>query len=547
MLKTLQSKFIGLGVLLVVLTIITEILNLQYNQVVNNQRIAVEVLQRHMDADMLHDGIRGNIFSAVVAQQLGDAALLEDSRQEVATMSQQFKTDVTQNLNAPIPPHIRKQFKKIASSVKAYTQYSESMLNDAQNLQSVNAELPQFNHVFGVLEKDQEDCSKLLLAWSKQLATAAQTICIQLQVTLIILFLMAVGLPLYAMVYIFKPLALSIKTMQRLSEGDLEFEVENRNRQDEIGAIAQTLQTFRDNALEKRRMEQAQQQLEKEQQGKQAQSALAKKFEDQIAGIIKAVVDAAGTLNLATDSLNQSINNSNNKAGMAVQYAEMTTQNVNSVASAVEEMHVTVREISSLITQTADAVQFTVKQVKRADETSSQLGNATAQIGKILDTINQIAAQINLLALNATIEAASAGEAGRGFAVVANEIKILATQTSTATEEIAGNITNIETSSQQVIGVLNEISHSVQSLKDIASTVSVAVEEQTATTNEISSSMSRAASGVSQVCENVSEISHLSNSASNIALKTVDDAKLLAQEAEKLSQEVAQFLTEIRG
>jgi len=188
-----------------------------------------------------------------------------------------------------------------------------------------------------------------------------------------------------------------------------------------------------------------------------------------------------------------------------------------------------------------------VQEVTRADTTAISLGKATDQIGQIVDVIQSIASQINLLALNATIESARAGEAGKGFAVVAGEVKTLATQTSKATAEIAKNITSIQNVSQQVIDALGTIKTTISTVNEISGTISSAVEEQHATTNEIASSMGNAARGTTQIDEEIREVNIATTDSSSAASQVLDAAKTLAHQAESLRGEVNQFIAEMNA
>lgn len=575
---TLKVKFILFGALLVTLMGLTQWLNAQNNAIIDHQRTAVDVIQRHMDADMKHDGIRGNVFSALVAAKTGNRQLLKDSQDEVAAMAEEFRQDVQNNQKADIPPEIRAQFDKIQQSVAQYSDFSLEMTRKASNFNAAIAMLPQFETVFGVLEEDQAKCSEMILAWSNDLAAQSNGIHGWLQSAMILLLLAAIGLPLFAIFGIFNPLSSLMNAMTLLSQGDTEAAIPDARRKDEIGLMAQTLNVFKQNAVERLRLAAAQRQSEREQmeaearaererleaderQARQRQESqrhaeeekqrtredLAHRFEQRMQGLISGVSSSATALSRVCESLTDSIESSRHKASQVAHSADETTGNVQNVASAVDEMSATVQEIAAQMGNSARAVHFAVEKVEKADETAALLDSATVQIGKIVFTINEIAAQINLLALNATIESASAGEAGRGFAVVANEIKTLAGQTRQATAEIAQNITNIENASQQVIDVLSDIKTSIQSVNETSTTVSGAVEEQGSTTREIAHNMSNAARGVTHINEGLSEISGLSTTAAAAARQTLEETRSLSSEAERLSAEVSAFVKEVRG
>lgn len=166
------------------------------------------------------------------------------------------------------------------------------------------------------------------------------------------------------------------------------------------------------------------------------------------------------------------------------------SSSIASVATSIEQMSATVNEIARSCqkeTQIADTANI---QAKSTNEKIKHLEESANKIGKVLDIITDIADQTNLLALNATIEAASAGEAGKGFAVVANEVKELAKQTSQATNEISTQIDDIRTNTHSSVDAIDKITTMVVDLNSISLTILNAVEEQSATINEISKNVS---------------------------------------------------------
>jgi hypothetical protein len=179
-----------------------------------------------------------------------------------------------------------------------------------------------------------------------------------------------------------------------------------------------------------------------------------------------------------------------------------------SVSAAMEEMSATVHEIARNGSDTAGVVRAAVTVVDAATKTMSELGEASIQINEVVNTISQIARQTNLLALNATIEAARAGEAGKGFAVVAGEVKDLSAATQTATERIGGLIENVQGLSQAAATAMTNIAEIVDRVKDGQAATAVAVEEQTATNNEIARSLSQAAQQAEVVSADVTAFLH---------------------------------------
>jgi methyl-accepting chemotaxis protein len=232
----------------------------------------------------------------------------------------------------------------------------------------------------------------------------------------------------------------------------------------------------------------------------------------------KAIDRDLGLIGDAMTSANQQVTG-------AAGASQQTSANVQAVATGAEELQASIGEISRRVSEASRISAQAVEQSKRTNEIVTGLSTSAARIGDVVNLINTIAAQTNLLALNATIEAARAGEAGRGFAVVASEVKSLATQTSKATEEIAGQIAAVQSTTDEAVGAIGDISATINSINDISETIAAAVEEQAAVTSEIAANMQTAASGVQAISEGMSSIVAATKSA-NEATAQVREASL---------------------
>jgi methyl-accepting chemotaxis protein len=227
------------------------------------------------------------------------------------------------------------------------------------------------------------------------------------------------------------------------------------------------------------------------------------------------------------DHIAQAVASSSERLTSAVSTSTQASSNMQAVASGAEELAASVGEISR---QASDALTISKQAVQQANETSaivSGLAAAAQKIGDVVKLINNIADQTNLLALNATIEAARAGEAGRGFAVVASEVKSLATQTSKATDEISGQIAEIQGTTTNAVSVIEAITHTISRVNEISAAIAASVEEQAAVTQSISANMQDAARGVTNINANMTEIANETRSVDSATRKVADAARAL--------------------
>jgi methyl-accepting chemotaxis protein len=229
------------------------------------------------------------------------------------------------------------------------------------------------------------------------------------------------------------------------------------------------------------------------------------------------------------------------QAGGVSTASTQVTASVQTVAASSEEMTASIKEIAENSSQAAKIATSAVTLASQANATVSKLGDSSKEVGEVIKVITSIAEQTNLLALNATIEAARAGEAGKGFAVVANEVKDLATQTGEATENIREKIEAIQMDTQSAITAIGEISDVINRINDISSTIASAVEEQTATTNEIGRSVNEAARGTQEIASNISGVAEAAQNTTQGATDTENASKELSKMAAQLQNLVGQF------
>ena len=245
---------------------------------------------------------------------------------------------------------------------------------------------------------------------------------------------------------------------------------------------------------------------------------------------------AAEELSAVATQMSKNAGVTSERSTTAAGNSEEVSKGVQTVATNTEEMVASIKEIAK---SSADAAGISKEAMKKAAETNvtiNQLGEASQEIGNVIKVISSIAQQTNLLALNATIEAARAGDAGKGFAVVANEVKELAKQTAKATEEITSKIAAIQDSSKGAVGAIGGISSIIEQVNNISMTIAAAVEEQTATTNEVSRVVQESNNAVEGIATVVREVAAAAQESSTGAAQTLDAAKSLAKLAASLRE-----------
>ncbi|WP_050406773.1 methyl-accepting chemotaxis protein [Bradyrhizobium embrapense] len=360
--------------------------------------------------------------------------------------------------------------------------------------------------------------------------------------------LISVGVSFYTVRDISSGIASIVSPMQALGRGDLTAEVPHQGEKTEIGAMADTLQVFKEALIAKRAADEAAaaDAEAKIERGRRVDS-ITRNFEQMIGEIVQTVSSASTQLEASAATLSSTARRSQELTTSVAAASEEASTNVQSVASATEELSSSVTEISRQVQESARMAGDAVGQARTTNDRVSELSKAAARIGDVVELINTIAGQTNLLALNATIEAARAGEAGRGFAVVASEVKALAEQTAKATGEIGQQIAGIQTATQESVGAIKEISSTIERLSEISSTIAAAVEEQGAATQEISRNVQQAAQGTQQVSANITDVQHGANETGSASTQVLSAAQSLSGDSNRLKLEVGRFLEAVRA
>jgi methyl-accepting chemotaxis protein len=334
----------------------------------------------------------------------------------------------------------------------------------------------------------------------------------------------------------------------QLSNAEQTIEVPHTQRGDEIGQMARAMKTFRENflAMEETRREHARNQDVQLERGK-ALVQMTTEFEQTISSIVAAVSAAANQFASSASQMAAAAEAGARTASSVAAASEEAFANVQTVASSTEQLTASINEIGRQVSEST-RVADTARQVASAtNDDVRALADAASSIGDVVKLISAIAEQTNLLALNATIEAARAGEAGRGFAVVASEVKTLAGQTAKATEQISGQIQNVQAATSHAVDAIGSITKTIDQINAITATIANAVHEQSAATQDISGNVRQTAAGTQEVASNIVNVKNAAAHTGETATELMSAAGSLKDNAQRLTTEINRFLQGVRA
>ncbi|UMY16619.1 methyl-accepting chemotaxis protein [Methylobacterium organophilum] len=364
------------------------------------------------------------------------------------------------------------------------------------------------------------------------------------------LFLGTLAAILVAVFGITRPMGNLVSVLRRMAEGDTDAEITEATRGDEIGAIGRAVAGIRAMVAQKAAEQAEIRRIADEaaaSERRRAMMELANRFETTVGGIVGLVSSAATELQATAQTMTATATETASQSNTVAAAAEEAASNVGTVAAAAEELGSSVQEIGRQVSGSADLAQVAVGEADQTAQLVHELSQAAARIGDVVSLISTIAGQTNLLALNATIEAARAGEAGRGFAVVAAEVKELASQTARATEEISGQIAQIQGVTDQAVDAIGGIATRIREISQVATSIAAAVEEQGAATQEIVRNVAQAATGTGEVTHNITGVAGAAEETGAAASQVLSSASELSRQSEHLNAEVAHFLASVRA
>ncbi|MFN8079768.1 MAG: methyl-accepting chemotaxis protein [Kineosporiaceae bacterium] len=470
------------------------------------------------NADMMHEGIKADVLGALYATTPQMRQQLEADRvtQDAATMLHQIDAAAEAG-----PASLRPQLEALRPMIEAYGRAGVALVARAEKDKAGAAgDLPAFMALFDQLEEklgaaDAAMADNVAAAEKSMQTTADRVIVVIAAVGIVAAILVAVSSTL-VLVSVRRGMLAVIDRLREIAEGDgdLTARLEVRG-EDEMSRIAQLFNTF----------------------------------VEQIAGLVRRVTDSSATLAAAAEELAATssvvaevADRTASRATGMVDSARGVDESVGGFTVAAGELGQSIQEISQNASQAAEVAASAVRLAESTTDTVQLLGASSAQISEVVNVIESVAAQTNLLALNATIEAARAGEAGAGFAVVANEVKDLAQETARATNDIARRIEQIQAQTGDAVTAIGEIAMVIGQINDYQASIAGAVEEQSATTAELSRVVDTAAAHSSQIAGGIDEVAE----AAATTTESMASARVAVADLARMSSELHSLVDRYR-
>jgi len=480
-------------------------------------------VRHHMESDMMHDALRGDVQSALLASSPGEVqSARDDAREHAANFLAQARANAELSLRADLARDVRAALPLI----EAYGRDAQSLIDLAgTDREAALAGRGAFQRSFEQVEARNAALSQTLEAEFGRIDAATRTeVQNATRQILMVAFLSALGL-LAAAMFLVRSLLGSLTNAVTVANDIRDGKLDSRMKetQDEFGHLARAL----NDAAQRRADAEASLAEERERLESVVQGTLA---------CAQEISARAEDLRALSSGMASDAHVSTSKSTTASAAATQVSASVTGVASAMTELGAAIREISISVNGAVDVANAAVRGANATGETIQRLSTSSVDIGNVVKVIANIAEQTNLLALNATIEAARAGEAGKGFAVVANEVKELAKETTNATGDIARRIDAIQSDARAAVGSVAQIAEIIQRINEYQSTIASAVEEQTVTTSEVQRNVDGAAKGAQEIATDIGDLAGGVERTSHGIEGALDAALALAALATRLNE-----------
>jgi methyl-accepting chemotaxis protein len=553
-----RKLFIGSGVAIVLLSLMAPLAIVSLNaQSRLLERLTTTDAERSATIEQLVRAIpeaSGLMYRIIaLASNANDATAVKNLTDEMDQRFASAKSMIAKLAASDLSTRERQIVGDIGKSLKDYATSSDQVAGMAATsvatayMMSANGDQDYSTLLANLTQLSDIEHAQAVAAHDASMAQAHST-----RIAFIGLFAVAVSIAIFINIVISRAIGGSISrltaSMLRLAQGDLGVRVDGTERKDEIGALAGALGTFKQNAIEKLR-------IEDEQRARHEQAATRQRavegyitaFEGEMGQTLATLSAASVDMRHTSDDLSSTADTSNRQMKVVASASEEASANVDTVAAASEELSASISEIGKQVSRAADIAGRAVDEAGQTDKTVQGLSSAAQKIGEVVKLINDIAGQTNLLALNATIEAARAGEAGRGFAVVASEVKNLANQTAKATDDISAQVAAVQSVTKDTVDAIKRIGGTIGEVSAVATSIAAAVEQQGTATQEISRNTQEAAQRTRDVSANVVGVVEGAHATDTAAKGVKGAAESLSQQTERLRAQVDSFLAKIRA
>lgn len=405
----------------------------------------------------------------------------------------------------------------------------------------------QANHIEEILTELSERKTHESITLSDEIIKKADSAILISNILMFVLVIFCIAAITTIIRSVIRPIQALTATMDVLSQGDYNNEVSMQERKDEIGSMARTTEALRLSGLQSLRLKEKEEEAQALQKMRMEQmDDITKGFDENINSFVSNLTSSVQELQMTAKTLGIVAEDGSSRASSLASATDSASGNVNSVAAAAEELSATVSEVLGQVTESSEIASKAMSKAAESNQAIEKLQQGAEKIGTVVGLIDGIAGQINLLALNATIESARAGEAGKGFAVVAGEVKTLASETMSATQEIAAQIASVQADIADTAIVITEVSKTIEDMSSISGTVTTAMSEQNSATQEIAQSTQLAASNTSEVADSVSNVSESAAQTGQAAKGMNSSITQLVEQTNQLKSFVEKFLTEVK-
>ncbi len=514
---SIASRLKGLGLIAILMVILVGFVAVngmsRLGADLTSVTIAGQALRNHLEGDMMHDAIRGDVLGA-----LGGMAAERDTQEQLRTHVEWFRAAVKKNQALELDPETRALLGQSSAKLESYVSTAQEICSLAySNSRLAKQRLARFDAAFTEVEKQNEALSDRIEKGAVEAEHAAKADAEWMRN-----LVMLIGVGGSALLFLIaawtgrsvtRSIGNMVGTLEQVAEGRL-----NRRAAESGGAEVARMAAALNQALEK------------------------------IGATLSLIKRASRTIHASSQSLtsrNEQISavaeSTATSASQLSQSGEVVSERLNAVSASGLELSASVREISTQASSAAGLAQKASTAANSANSLFAVLETTNQEIGNVVAVISSIADQTNLLALNAAIEAARAGDAGRGFAVVAAEVKDLASQTSQATEEISNRISGIQTQTTRAVEAIRALTGIIESVNNVSTTIAAAVEEQTAVTKGIEEQLHDASNSTQDIAASVGTLAENAGMASRNASESLAAARDLHAIAESLQSSVEVF------